>query len=71
MRFKNLFGFFGALGEFLNPSARVYMFYGAGIKGMAITANFHADFRHGSAAGPGIAAGALHYGLREVLWVDF
>ena len=39
------------------------------IKRVAVTADFHADFRHGRPAGPGFPASAFENRLWKVLWV--
>ena len=49
--------------EAINTSATVYQLLAAGIKRMALGANFHLEFAFYGPGGKRLAAGTAHYGL--------
>lgn len=59
--------FLGTLCKLLNAAAGVDHLCCAGIKRMAIAADFYSDFGHGCPTGPGVAARAFHDRLGEIL----
>lgn len=63
-------GFLNALLETLHSTGGVHQFLLAGIKRMALAADFSVDFLNGRAGGKSIAASAFNYGVGIKLWVD-
>ena len=67
----NFRGLFPALLESVHGSGGIYQFLGAGVKRMALAANFRMDFLLGRTGNKSMAASTNHFGVIIKLWVNF